>query len=245
MSTACSEDGVGNKRLQVSFYHHHQCDRRRKKFRFPECWPERFTYLNWKDSNFQVKLRGLRNLLDVTQSGWGAGFLHMFFLRFPAEGSGPTGAFHFVLLSDESIHLPWHPCSHLELKLLCTFSSYLSPTSFTGPKMFCEFCFNFSFPLSPQPVWLPGKLFPVSLCLSPSSFLYPAISFSQPQLTLHLGLSVLASAGLVSVAQARLAQLYTKCRVRSKRASRECGGGGCRRQSSYGCGKPVGNKKGR
>ena len=51
-----------------------------------------------------------------------------------AEPSGgPLEPFHFVLLSDESMHLPWHPFSRLELKLLCACSSHLSPTSFTDP----------------------------------------------------------------------------------------------------------------
>lgn len=56
--------------------------------------------------------------------------------------------------------------------------------------------------------WFPGKCFPVSLGLSPPSFLSPATSFPWPQLTRCL--SVLASARWVSVAQARLAQLHTR-----------------------------------
>lgn len=123
----------------------------------------------------------------------------------PQSALGPPGAFCLVLLSNKSMRLPWHPFSHLEL--LGTFSSHLSPTSFTGPKLFSESCSNFSFSTQPSLVWFLGKLVPVSLGLSPSSFLYPAISSSWPQLALCQGLSVLASAGWVSVAQAGLAQL--------------------------------------
>lgn len=63
-------------------------------------------------------------------------------------------------------------------------------------------------------VWFSGKLFPVSLGLSLSSFLYAAISLPYLQLILCLGLSVVASAGLGSVVQARLAQLHTRGGVR-------------------------------
>ena len=75
--------------------------------------------------------------------------------------------------------------------------------------MFCESCCNFSFLLSPRQSGFLTN-FPVSLGLSLSSFLYPAISFPLPQLTLCLGLSVVVSVGLGSVAQARLAQLHTR-----------------------------------
>lgn len=58
---------------------------------------------------------------------------------------------------------PWgtleHPFLHLELKLLCTFSSYLSPTSFTGPKMFVSPASTSLFLSIPFPlIWFPGKL---------------------------------------------------------------------------------------
>ena len=116
---------------------------------------------------------------------------------------GPTGAFPFCPSFYPDILF-----SHLELKLPCLCGSYLSLTSFTGPKMF-YFLLRLLFSTQPPSVWFLGKRSAVSLGLSPA-FLYPAIPFPRPQLTLCLGLSAGASAGLETGAPARLAGLHAK-----------------------------------
>lgn len=133
----------------------------------------------------------------------------MFFPGSPAECSGAPGAFHFVLFSDEGTHLPWHPFYYLKLKLLCTLSSYLSSTSFSGTKMVCESCSNFSFPLSLCQSGFPANTFlflrvrPPVLSV-PSNFIFMASAYLVPG-TVCASLSRIFISG-----PGRLAQLHTR-----------------------------------
>lgn len=110
--------------------------------------------------NLQAVLRRLTAcLLPQSQGGeqvFPAHGLSLFPSRMPW---GPLEPFIFSSVINPRTYLA------LFLTLLGIFSSYLSPTSFTGPKTVYEYCSNF-FSIQPVSVWFPGKLFPRSLAVS-------------------------------------------------------------------------------